>query len=809
MQQNKAFWASFGMVLLISSVLTLMVLFLTWGAAPLQAAPDATLYVNAGTGDDGNDCLSPAAACATIGTAVSKATSGDTIEIAAGTYTEHDILLDKELSLIGAGAGSTVVDGGGNGRIFTINLSSTISGLTLQNGLTPDDGIIFNSGGGAIFNSTSAVTLLQNVVITNNEAAGSGGAIFNNGFLTIDNSEIISNTADGNGGGIYNYSLGAITTTHTIIANNIATSFGGGIYANQPLTVVDSTIRDNWAQTASGGGGGGIHFTGETAVLTNSTLSGNRATTGAGLAVNAGVITMTNTTVSGNTADNNYGGLYLYILSVPPQMTLNNSTIAYNTRTNSSGVGYNGIFASGDTVVTLRNTILAHNADRQCNTSNNWTSEGYNLSSDFRCGFTSSGDQQGVDPLLGALADNGGPTFTHALLPGSPAIDAGTNSGCPATDQRGSTRPFDGDNDSTAICDIGAYEAQNALVIADVTIYEGTGGSTTAVFTVTLSPASGQQVTVAYETVANTAVSPDDYTATSGTLTFVPGDTAETIEVAITTDSSDEADETFLVQLSSASNADILDDTAVGTIIDDDGLSSLAISNVAVVEGTGGTKNAVFDVTLSPAAASLVTVDYATVSGTAVSPDDYTATSDTLTFDIGETSKQISVPIVTDNVDEGASEAFTVQLSNASGANIGDASGAATINDDDTASLTQSVGPRVLEGDSGTTPAVFTVTLSTPAAFVVTVDYELRSGFGDDGAKLGDDFLATPGTLTFQPGETVQTYTVEIIGDTVLEADEAYSSLISNANVPIAANGSQAAILNDDGVRVFLPMIVR
>ena len=197
--------------------------------------------------------------------------------------------------------------------------------------------------------------------------------------------------------------------------------------------------------------------------------------------------------------------------------------------------------------------------------------------------------------------------------------------------------------------------------------------------------------------------------------------------------------------------------------------------------------------------------------GTAVAGEDYTAVSDILTFAIGETSKQIIVPIIGDNIDEGSSESFTIQLTGASNANIDDAQANGTITDDDTAQISHSVGPQVLEGNSGLTPAVFTATLSTPAGFVITVDYAVSSGYGDDGAKEGSDFQAASGTLTFQPGETVQTYTVYIIGDTSSEADELYSSLLSNAssNVAVVPNSSLATILNDDDYKVYLPAIIR
>src|SRR5690606_32160700 len=134
-----------------------------------------------------------------------------------------------------------------------------------------------------------------------------------------------------------------------------------------------------------------------------------------------------------------------------------------------------------------------------------------------------------------------------ALRPGSPAIDAGINNGCPLTDQRGLARPYDGDNDGTATCDIGAVEAGHQLVIEDSTVLEGTGGSNTAVFTVTLAPDYNGTVTVDYATQDGTASAPQDYTATGGTLTFAAGETTKTIEVPIVTDSADEAVEDFTV----------------------------------------------------------------------------------------------------------------------------------------------------------------------------------------------------------------------------------------------------------------------
>jgi hypothetical protein len=105
---------------------------------------------------------------------------------------------------------------------------------------------------------------------------------------------------------------------------------------------------------------------------------------------------------------------------------------------------------------------VARNSAGDCTIASGVTSLGHNLSSDGTCGLSAPGDLSNVDPQLGPLADNGGPgaprTLTHALLPGSPAIDAGDNAGCPPSDQRFDERPMDGSGDSVAVCDIGSYE---------------------------------------------------------------------------------------------------------------------------------------------------------------------------------------------------------------------------------------------------------------------------------------------------------------------------------------------------------------
>ena len=221
------------------------------------------------------------------------------------------------------------------------------------------------------------------------------------------------------------------------------------------------------------------------------------------------------------------------------------------------------------------------------------------------------------------------------------------------------------------------------LSINDVNIAEGNTGTTLAVFTVTLSAASNQTVTVDYATADGTAAAPGDYTATSGTLTFAPGVTSRTVSVAVQGDTRNEANETFFVNLSAPSNATIADGQGRGTILDNDTtLPTLSINNVNVTEGSTGTTSAVFTVTLSVASGRTVTVNYATASGTATAPGDYTAKSGTLTFNPGITSQTLAVSVVSDTVKE-KTENFFVDLSNPTNATIATGRGRANITNDD------------------------------------------------------------------------------------------------------------------------------
>jgi probable HAF family extracellular repeat protein len=219
------------------------------------------------------------------------------------------------------------------------------------------------------------------------------------------------------------------------------------------------------------------------------------------------------------------------------------------------------------------------------------------------------------------------------------------------------------------------------ISIGDVTVTEGHTGTRTAAFTVTLSTASSQPVTVTFTTANGTATAGSDYQAASDTLTFAPGETSKTVTVLVNGDRAGEPNETFVVNLSGATNAVVLGaGQGVGTILDDE--PRISINNVTKTEGNSGTTLFVFTVTLSAAYDVPVTVNFATANGTAKAGEDYVASSGTLTFAPGETSKTITVVVKGDKRAE-ANETFFVSLSSAISALIQNGQGIGTILDDD------------------------------------------------------------------------------------------------------------------------------
>lgn len=287
---------------------------------------------------------------------------------------------------------------------------------------------------------------------------------------------------------------------------------------------------------------------------------------------------------------------------------------------------------------------------------------------------------------------------------------------------------------------------------------------TEVVASVNLSTPSGYTVTVNYATSDGTATAGSDYLASSGTLTFAPGETSRPITIGLLDDAQSESNETIVLTLSAPANAVLGSlSTSTVTILANDTLTIVG-SAVTVPEADAVV---VVTVQLNAASAQSVQVDFATSNTTATQPDDYTAVSGTLTFAPGETSKTITVPIIDDGVGE-ANETFTVALSNASGATLGSQTAKViTIASNDLVTL--SASSFNVQENAGT--ASVTIRLNVAATQSVTVPYSTSNGT----ALAGQDYTATSNTVTFAPGENTKIVPIPITEDGIGELNETFT----------------------------------
>ena len=375
---------------------------------------DSTITANHASGGSGNWTLSN----------VTTDSGGGGISNISGNWTLTDVTIDS----------NTAGDGDGGGIDSTLG-SWTLSNVTIDSNIATDDG-------GGIEGGSGSWSLID-VTISNNSAS-TGGGISSGGVLNVVDSFIVNNTATGDGGGIDNG--GDLTLTNTTVDGN-SSSFSGGLFlCGNTTTIANSTISNNAATGGGAAAAGGIWNECGTLVVSNASITGNTSTDDGGGINNEDVLDITDSTISNNTAAVYGGGIFSD--SNASSLSLNNVTMSDNTAADGGGIFYDG----GSGPATAKNTIIANNpSGGDC--SGPVVSLGNNLDSDNSCGLVSAGDLPNTNPLLGPLQNNGGPTFTHALLPGSPAIDAGDNSSCSAADQRGILRP------QGPVCDIGAFES--------------------------------------------------------------------------------------------------------------------------------------------------------------------------------------------------------------------------------------------------------------------------------------------------------------------------------------------------------------
>jgi CSLREA domain-containing protein len=425
----------------------------------------------------------------------------------AGTVTLLDSIVtgNRASAPIGVHDGGGIANYGGSmflaGSVVSDNTATDAGGGILNNAGTvilTDSTVSGNTArddGGGIRNTNGLLTLTGSTVSGNTTGDDGGGIRNDNGFVLVTKSEISGNTADDDGGPISNFGGGIYNNTgttelvETVVSGNVAALDGGGI-ANENGTVVltDCTVSGNVADDD----GGGIRND-DTMVLENTTVSGNvaRLDAGGGLFNVAGTLSLVNSTVSGNLSGGKGGGIFNRFAG---SADLSSSTVSANT------AGDAGTGIRNDGTMSFQNTIIAGNGANSasdCSDTDTLSSLGHNLVGDGTgCPSAGTGDQT-VDPtlvfttVLAPLADNAGPTETHALLLGSAALDAGDAAGCTDAwgaplkrDQRGLPRTQDGLDDGTAVCDVGAYERQpteavRMLVLAlEVDDLEGTNGET-------------------------------------------------------------------------------------------------------------------------------------------------------------------------------------------------------------------------------------------------------------------------------------------------------------------------------------------
>jgi uncharacterized repeat protein (TIGR01451 family)/CSLREA domain-containing protein len=401
--------------------------------------------------------------------------AGGTVRFACGGPATVVVARSKRIvtNLTIRGDGLITISGGRAVRIFAVDPTVALR----LDGLTISDGAAAGDVGGGVLNR--GLLSLDGVVFTNN-SANSGGAVYNTGVVTATASVFQNNTASVNGGSIANTGGGRVTLDDTLIQGGSAGVLGGGIYNTGVITLTNSAVRNNRASFGAGiqSAAGSVALIGTTVSANNATqdaggvqnggvltidgssIDRNTASVSAGGIDNSGAVTLANTTISGNSAALHGGGI-----ANLGDLRLNNATIANNSADSDGDGGGDGggVFNNIGSAFVFTNTILAGNSDRgeqapDC--AGALTSGGHNLIQRIAgCAITSaSGDRIGANPQIGLLADNGGRVPTHALLAGSPAIDAGNQDTCELRDQRGVARPRDGDGVGPPVCDIGAYE---------------------------------------------------------------------------------------------------------------------------------------------------------------------------------------------------------------------------------------------------------------------------------------------------------------------------------------------------------------
>ncbi len=585
----------------------------------------------------------PGNAICTLRAAVQEAnaTGGtNTIVLPTGTFTlsltgakednaaTGDLDIKSSLSISGAGRSNTIIDGNNADRIFhVISGALSVNALTIRNGRREGSLSDAEMVGGAIYVQSGSLGLTD-VVVRDNYVSLDGGAIYTvDGTLSIVNSLLENNSAYSRGGAIAVYSndgsygIGRLDIQDSTIKGS-SSLYGGGVYCAR-ATISATRVR---VQSSISIEGGGLYGYQCVSGFIQSTFDLNRATVkGGAVSLTSSTASFISSTLSGNGNGNmdRRGGSGGAIYGTSSAISVYGSTIANNI--SSSGPA---IYTEVASSLQLTNSIIAGNLGYWSLPSEIYgplSSSGYNLIQIYRSASAATSDTGnatdivGVDPLLGPLANNGGATPTHALLPGSPAIDGGDPTGCKygaiaiTQDQRGMSRTLDGANSGTARCDIGAYEYTYApgFVISRVSGLITTEPGATDTFKVRLNVAPTSTVTLPLSS-SNTA----EATVTPTQLVFDSGNwnTWQTVTVHGVDDAIADGTVAYSVITGAATSSDAafngVDPADVSAVNYDDENAAITVTPATTLVTTEGGWSVSVNVTMASPPTSDVLVKF-------------------------------------------------------------------------------------------------------------------------------------------------------------------------------------------------------
>lgn len=749
----------------------------------LPPPPDVVVDTTLDPGDSSNCSLRKALKAITFGTTpvnsncISGAGTGSNITFDPAVFSSPQTIaltmgealpVEKSLRILGPGARLLTIDGLNSLQAFFVDdgipsnyLDVEIDGLSIVNGFIQ-------------------------------EPIASGGAIASEENLILGGVRIANSTAT------FVDAMPGFATGGAIAMGNSAN-----------LSIYDSLLDSNQVTTAvedSFAKGGAIAMNGGILIIENSTLTNNAA-----------IVTGT---ASGPAAPVATGGaIYLGASSngqIRSSTLVNNSTSAFN----ASGIpgqfeSLGGGIAATSAGLSIENSVLSNQTNGPARTDSPDIYTDFSANANYcyiatpSAAVTATNVVSGA-PLLSALSNNGGATDTIAMTAGSSLIDAG--------DPGASLGPFDqrGPGFNRVFgphVDVGAFELQMGalptLAIGDVSISGDNASNPSLDFLVTLSAVSATDVSFTVNT-STTDAEASDYTAISGQVVTIPaGMTTATVSVLVAADTTVEPTETVVLTLSAPVGATISAAAGNGTISNDD----QAVISISSLSSAPESANAPITISTSNPIEGLVTVTYAALDGT--DPDPYRNATSGADFDATPASAMISsgsvagsISVTEDSLVE-APEQFLVNLTGFAapvGVNPDDISLSPTANShthtivDNDVTNVSTTDANVVEGDSGASQLIFNVTLSTAAEAPVQVLVSTMD-FGAHPADAADYAGLTNLSVGFAPGETLKTFSIEVVSDDIVEAHETLQVLLTDPAVPLATITTPSVIgtiTNDD-----------